>query len=128
MTAIGARLGFWVALTLIGAAAGGWLMWGQVQDARTRALAAEEQAVELGKRLEEISMRQAQTDASLAARRLQSGDLTSQLFRLRSDLNRMIRDDPASTKWASDCVPGAIADRMRLPADPRCIPAGIPAR
>lgn len=120
MSTMGARLGFWLALVLIGAGASGWIMWGQVSDARKRADGAEQQVIDLGKRLEEIAARQAQTDASLAARRRQSDALTQQLSQFRSDLDRLTRDDPEIQKWAGDCIPTAIAERMRLPADPRC--------
>lgn len=128
MTSLGARLGFWIALILIGVGAGGWFMLGQVQDARARAESAETRADELGKSLRELAARQALTDASLATRRRQSDALTAQLGRLRSDLEKVTRDDPASNEWAADCVPAAVADRLRLPADPNCDPAGIPAR
>jgi uncharacterized protein HemX len=120
MSTLGARLGFWLVLVLVGAGAAGWFMWGQVSDARSRAKTAEQQAADLGKRLEQIAARQAQTDASLAARRRQSDALTQQLSQFRSDLDRLTRDDPETSKWAADCVPSAAADRLRLPADPAC--------
>lgn len=120
MTTIGARFGFWLALVLIGAGASSWFMWGQVSDARKRAEGAEQQVIDLGKRLEEIAARQAQTDASLATRRRQSDALTQQLSQFRSDLDRLTRDDPETSKWSSDCIPAAAADRLRLPADPAC--------
>ena len=50
MSTLGTRFGFWLALVLIGAAAAGWVMWGQVSDARTRAENAEQQVIDLGKR------------------------------------------------------------------------------
>lgn len=122
MSTLGARLGFWLALVLIGAAAAGWFMWGQVSDARTRAENAEQQVIDLGKRLEAVMARQAQTDASLAARRRQSDVLTQQLSKFRSDLERLTRDDPETSKWSADCIPATAADRLRLPIDPACAP------
>ena len=120
MSALGARLGFWLALVLFGACAAGWVMWGQVSDARKRADGAEQQVTDLKKSIDELAKRQAQTDASLAARRRQSDALTAQLSRLRSDLDKVTRDDPESSAWAADCVPAAVADRLRLPIDPAC--------
>lgn len=122
MTTLGARAGFWVILILIGMGVGGWFMHGQVTDARARAETAEQQVINLGKRLEEIAARQAQTDASLATRRRQSDVLTTQLGQLRSDLRKVMTDDPKSNAWSDDCVPAAVADRLRLPADPTCDP------
>lgn len=120
LSALSARVGFWLALVAAGAAAGMWFMWGQVHDARQTAQAAQLRADELGKQLDELAKRQALTDATLATRRRHSNDLQTQLAGLRSDLEKVIRDDPQSSAWADECLPSAIADRMRAPADPRC--------
>lgn len=101
-------------------------MYGQVEDARKRAEEAEQKAIDLGKLLEEIEARQELTDASLATHRRQSDALKAQQLKLRSDLEKVMRDDPQSSAWAADCVPDAVADRMRLPVDPDC--SGSPAR
>lgn len=122
MTTLGARAGFWIILVLIGMGVGGWFMFGQVTDSRKRAETAEQQVIDLGKRLEEIAARQAQTDAILATRRRQSDALTTQLGQLRSDLQKVMTDDPKSNAWGADCVPSAVADRLRLPADSACSP------
>lgn len=117
----------WLALFAAGAASGGYLMYGQVQDARAAAEAARKEAKEangkaeeLGKSLASVLARQAQTDASLAARKRQEAALTAQLKELNSDLDRAFKDDPNSATWGADCVPAAVADRLRLPADPDC--------
>ncbi|MOA31847.1 hypothetical protein D3C78_1530260 [compost metagenome] len=108
---------------MLGILSGGWLMWGQISDARERAESAELRSIELGKQFEEMAARQAQTDASLATRRRQSDALSAQLGRLRSDLDRITRDDEKASVWAAGCLPGAVADRMRLPADQDCDPS-----
>ena len=115
-----ARIGFWLALVAAGALSGGYLMWGQVQDARYAAKAAEDQAVSLGKQLAEVMARQASTDALLAARKRSDNALTAQLKQLRSDLDKAFRHDPETAAWSDTCVPGVVADRLRLPADPDC--------
>lgn len=114
------RVGFWLALFAVGAASGGWLMWGQVQDARASAQAANDRAKELGKSLEALRASQVAVDALLADRKRQESVLASQLGRLRSDLDRVLSDDPKSSSWAAECVPVAVAQRLRLPVDPRC--------
>lgn len=117
----------WLALFAAGAGLGGYLMLGQVQDARAVAEAAKkdakeasDRAEELGKSLASVLARQAQTDASLAARKRQEAALQAQLKGLHSDLDRVLKDDPNSSVWGADCVPDAIASRLRLPADPDC--------
>ncbi|MNF89216.1 hypothetical protein D3C85_508330 [compost metagenome] len=119
----------WLAVFAAGAGAGGYLMHGQVKDARAAAEAAQAQAKEakgqaeeLGKSLDLVLARQAQTDASLAARKRQEVALTAQLKELNSDLDRAFKDDPTSSAWGADCVPDAVADRLRLPKDPDCAP------
>lgn len=130
MSALKALLGsywLWLAVFAAGAGAGGYVMYGQVQDARSSATAAQAQAKEakgqaeeLGKSLALVLVRQAQTDASLAARKRQEAILQAQLKGLNSDLDRAFKNDPTSTVWGADCVPVAVADRLRLPADPDC--------
>lgn len=117
----------WLAVFAAGVGSGGYVMYGQVQDARAAADAAQAQAKEangkaeeLGKSLALVLARQAQTDASLAARKRQEVILQSQLKGLNSELDRAFKDDPTSSSWGADCVPAAIADRLRLPADPDC--------
>lgn len=122
----------WLAVFAAGAGAGGYVMYGQVQDARAAAKAAQDQAreangkaEELGKSLASVLARQAQTDASLAARKRQEAALTAQLKELNSDLDRAFKNDPISAAWGADCVPDAVAKRLRLPSDPDCpTPAG----
>lgn len=120
----------WLAVFAAGAGAGGYVMHGQVKDARAAAEAAQAQAKEakgqaeeLGKSLDLVLARQAQTDASLAARKRQEVALTAQLKELNSDLDRALKDDPTSSAWGADCVPDAVADRLRLPKDPDCASA-----
>src|SRR5574341_678885 len=120
MNALGARLGFWIVLILLGAGAGGYVMWGQVQDARAAQKEAQARLLELGKQLSDLQARQSQTDATLATRRKQEANFLGQLSRLRSDLERVIEDDPEASAWGADCVPAAVAERLRLPADPHC--------
>lgn len=130
MSALKALLGsywLWLAVFAAGVGAGGYFMHGQVQDARAAAQAAQDQAKEangkaeeLGKSLDSMLARQAQTDASLAARKRQEAILQSQLKGLNSDLDRAFKNDPTSSVWGADCVPAAVADRLRLPADPDC--------
>lgn len=130
MSAMKALLGsywLWLAVFAAGAGAGGYLMYGQVQDARSAAKAAQDQAKEangkaeeLGKSLASVLARQAQTDASLAARKRQEVILLAQLKGLNSDLDRAFKNDPTSKAWGADCVPAAVADRLHLPADPDC--------
>lgn len=130
MSALKALLGsywLWLAVFAAGAGAGGYVMHGQVQDARAAAKAAQEQAKEangkaeeLGKSLDSMLARQAQTDASLAARKRQESILQAQLKGLNSDLDRVFKNDQTSYAWGADCVPPAVADRLRLPADPDC--------
>lgn len=117
----------WLAVFAAGVGAGGYVMHGQVQDARAAADAAQEQAKEangkaeeLGKSLDLMLARQAQTDASLAVRKRQEATLQAQLKGLNSELDRALKNDPTSSAWGADCVPSAIADRLRLPADPDC--------
>jgi uncharacterized protein HemX len=120
----------WLAVFATGVGAGGYVMYGQVQDARSSAEAAQAQAKEakghaeeLGKSLASVLARQAQTDASLAARKRQEAALSAQLNELNSDLDRAFKDDPTSSSWGADCVPDAVADRLRLPKDPDCASA-----
>lgn len=130
MSALKALLGsywLWLAVFAAGVGAGGYFMHGQVQDARAAAKAAQEQAKEangkaeeLGKSLDSMLARQAQTDASLAARKRQESILQAQLKGLNSDLDRVFKNDQTSSAWGADCVPPAVADRLRLPADPDC--------
>lgn len=130
MSALKTLLGsywLWLAVFAAGVGAGGYVMYGQVQDARSSASAAQAQAKEakgqaeeLGKSLALVLARQAQTDASLAARKRQEATLQAQLKSLNSDLDRAFKNDPTSTAWGADCVPDAVADRLRLPADPDC--------
>lgn len=118
---------FWLALFAAGVCVGGYIMHGQVMDARAAAEAAKkdakeasDKAEELGKSLDSVLARQAQTDASLAARKRQEAALQAQLKGLHSDLDRVLKDDPNSSVWGAGCVPDAIASRLRLPADPDC--------
>lgn len=130
MSALKALLGsywLWLAVFAAGVGAGGYVMYGQVQDARSAASAAQEQAREangradeLGKSLALVLARQAQTDASLAVRKRQEATLQAQLKSLNSDLDRAFKNDQKSTVWGADCVPDAVADRLHLPADPDC--------
>lgn len=130
MFALKAMLGshwLWLILFAAGAASGGYLMYGQVQDARSAADAAQAQAKEanakaeeLGKSLASVLARQAQTDASLAARKRQESILQAQLKGLNSNLDRVFKNDQTSSAWGADCVPDAVADRLRLPKDPDC--------
>lgn len=117
----------WLAVFAAGAGAGGYVMYGQVQDARAAAQLAQAQAKEangkaeeMGKSLASVLDRQAQTDASLAVRKRQEAALAAQLRELNSDLDRALKDDPTSFAWGADCVPPAVAQRLRLPADPDC--------
>lgn len=133
MSALKALLGsywLWLAVFAAGVGSGGYFMHGQVQDARAAAQAAQAQskeangkAEELGKSLDSMLARQAQTDASLAARKRQESILQAQLKGLNSDLDRAFKNDPTSSVWGADCVPPAVADRLRLPADPDCTSA-----
>lgn len=130
MSALKALLGsywLWLAVFAAGVGAGGYVMYGQVQDARSSASAAQAQAKEakvqaeeLGKSLALVLARQAQTDASLAVRKRQEATLQAQLKSLNSDLDRAFKNDQTSTSWGADCVPDAVADRLHLPADPDC--------
>lgn len=130
MSALKVLLGsywLWLAVFAAGAGAGGYVMHGQVQDARSAASAAQEQAREakgqadeLGKSLASVLARQEQTDASLAVRKRQEAILQAQLKGLNSELERAFKNDPTSSVWGADCVPAAVADRLRLPADPEC--------
>lgn len=117
MPTVGVTLAIAAALVFTGAAGGGYLMWGQVQDARAVAKDASERATNLGKQLDDLAKRQADTDALLAVRKRKDNELTAQLTKLRSDLNGALKDEPA---WSADCVPPAVADRLRLPLDPDC--------
>lgn len=136
MSALKVLLGsywLWLAVFAAGVGAGGYFMHGQVQDARaaaasaeTRAKEADEKAESLGKSLDSMLARLAQTDASLAVRKRQEAALSAQLKELNSDLDRAFKDDPTSVIWGADCVPSAVADRLRLPADPDC-PGARPA-
>ena len=117
MPALGVTLAIAAALVVSGAAGGGYMMWGQVQDAREVAREAKDKAENLGKQLDDLAKRQAATDALLALRKAKDNQLTAQLERLRSDLNGALKDEPA---WSADCVPSAVADRLRLPLDPDC--------
>lgn len=117
MSALGIKLALIAILFASGAAGGGYLMWGQVQDARAVAKQASERADDLGKQLDDLAKRQADTDALLAVRKRKDNELTAQLTKLRSDLNGALKDEPA---WSADCVPSAVADRLRLPLDPDC--------
>jgi len=117
----------WLALFAAGVGVGGYLMLGQVQDARSAADAAKKEAKEaydkadeLGKSLASVLARQAQTDASLAVRKRQEAALQAQLKGLHSDLDRVLKDDPNSSVWGAGCVPDAVASRLRLPTDPDC--------
>lgn len=117
----------WLAVFAAGVGVGGYFMHGQVKDARAAAEAAQAQAKEangkaeeLGKSLASVLARQAQTDASLAARKRQEATLQAQLKSLNSDLDRAFKNDQTSTVWGADCVPDAVADRLHLPADPDC--------
>lgn len=121
--------GHWLWLVLFGAGVGlgGYLMLGQVHDARAVAEAAKkdakeasDKADELGKSLALVLARQAQTDASLAARKRQGDALQTQLKGLHSDLDRVFADDQDSSVWAAGCVPDAVASKLRLPPDPDC--------
>lgn len=116
-TVIGWKAALFGAVLVIGFGSGIYFMWGQVSDARALAQAASEQAATLGKSLEDMVKRQAASDALLAIRKQKDNELSAQLTRLRSDLNGALNDEP---KWASDCIPGAIAERLHLPADPDC--------
>jgi uncharacterized protein HemX len=130
MSAVKALLGsywLWLAVFAAGVGAGGYVMYGQVQDARSAAQAAQAQAKEangkaeeLGKSLASVLARQAQTDASLAVRKRQEATLQAQLKSLNSDLDRAFKNDQTSTVWGADCVPDAVADRLHLPSDPDC--------
>ena len=130
MSALKTLLGsywLWLAVFAAGVGAGGYVMYGQVQDARSSASAAQAQAKEakgqaeeLGKSLASVLARQAQTDASLAARKRQEAILLAQLKGLNSDLDRAFKNDQPSSVWGADCVPDAVADRLHLPADPDC--------
>lgn len=127
MQTLGARLGFWLVLVMIGAASGGWIMWGQVQEARSAQAEAIAKLVTLGKQLEEVRAQQLRTDATLATRRSQDQRMIQELRELRSELDKAFDHDQESRDWADRCVPPAVAQRMQLPADHRCA-AGIPAR
>lgn len=116
-TVTGWKAALLAAILIIGFGAGIYVMWGQVQDARTTAREAKDKAVELGKSLEDLAKRQAASDALLAVRKRKDNELSQQLIKLRSDLDGALTDEP---KWAADCIPGAVADRLRLPADADC--------
>lgn len=122
-----ARLGFWIALVLVGLGAGVWLMAGWVEDARSAASAAERRALDLearlsgyAQRLEDLEARQAVTDETVGARAKEDEEMQAQLDELSRRLLGVIRNDPESSSWASGCVPRAVADSLRLPADPSC--------
>ena len=125
MPTLNARIGFWLALLVVGFGAGLWLMWGQVEDARARATAANAQALELGSRLEgfaktldDLQARQHQTDESLATRAQQDTTMQAQLSQLRADLKEVMTSDPESKEWGAVPVPGAVAERLWGPAKP----------
>lgn len=125
MPALSARFGFWLALLVAGFGAGLWLMWGQVEDARARAAAANAQALELGSRLEgyaktleQLQQRQQQTDESLATRAQQDTTMQAQLSQLRADLKEVMTSDPEAKEWGAVPVPGAVAERLWGPAKP----------
>lgn len=117
-TMIGWKAALIAAILVIGFGSGIYVMWGQVQDARSLAKEANQKAVDLGKSLEDLAKRQAASDALLAARKRKDNDLDRQLIKLRSDLDGALNDEPT---WSSDCIPGAVADKLRLPADPDCV-------
>ena len=128
-----ARLGFWIALVLVGLGAGVWLMAGRVEDAHSAAVAAERRALDLeaslsgyAQRIETIEARQAATDETVGARSKEDEVMQAQLFELNRRLLEAIRNDPESSSWASGCVPGAVAVSLRLPADPGCAVANLP--
>lgn len=117
-TVIGWKAALLATILVIGFGSGIYVMWGQVQDARTVAKEANQKATDLGKQLEDLAKRQAASDALLAVRKRKDNELSQQLIKLRSDLDGALTNEP---QWASDCIPGAVADRLRLPADPDCI-------
>jgi len=117
MSALGIKLALIAAFVVAGALGGGYFMWGQVQDARALAKEASQKAIDLGKSLEDLAKRQAASDVLLADRKRKDNALNQQLIKLRSDLDGALKDEPA---WSADCIPGAIADRLRLPADKDC--------
>lgn len=114
---IGWKAGLLAAILIAGFASGIYFMWGQVQDARASAQAANEKADTLGKLYEEQAKRQAASDALLAVRKRKDNELSQQLTKLRSDLDGALSNEP---KWAAGCIPSAVADRLRLPADADC--------
>lgn len=114
---IGWKAALLAAVLIMGFGSGIYVMWGQVQDARAVAQAASEQAAALGKQLEDLAKRQAASDALLVVRKRKDNELSQQLTKLRSDLDGALTSEP---KWAADCIPGAVADRLRLPADADC--------
>lgn len=121
MSSAGIKIAILLGLFMAGVAGGGYLMWGQVQDARAVARDANQKAVDLGKSLEDLVKRQAASDALLAVRKRKDNELSQQLIKLRSDLEGALTNEPA---WASDCIPRAVADKLRLPADPNCPDSG----
>lgn len=117
-TLIGWKAGLLAVILIAGFGSGIYVMWGQVQDARAAAQAAAEKADTLGKQLEDLAKRQAASDALLAVRKRKDNELSQQLIKLRSDLDGALTDEPT---WAAGCIPGAVADRLRLPTDPDCV-------
>lgn len=124
MPALGVRISIILVLLIAAFSGGGYLMWGQVQDARESAREANDKAVEVGKLLDETIKRQAALDALLAARKQSDSAMSAQLKKLRSDLEGVMKDDPESATWAPNCVPTAVAERLRLPPDKDCVQPG----
>jgi len=106
-------------LVIVALAGLSWLLWGQVSDARKRAETAESRVTELAGKLtgfqsaiDEISRRQSETEATVAARMAEDSDMQRQLSALRTDLNEVISNDPQSSAWADMPIPDALIGRM----------------
>ncbi|NYT68826.1 hypothetical protein [Pusillimonas noertemannii] len=96
-----------------------WLLWGQVSDARKRAETAETRVTELAgkltgfqKAIDEMSRRQSETEATVAARMAEDNDMQRQLSALRIDLNEVMNNDPQSSAWADMPIPDALIGRL----------------
>lgn len=92
----------------------------RVSDAKARAQTAEDRVEELAGRMvgfqsiiDDISRRQQETETMVSTRLEEDFNMQKQLSELRSDLNKVMTDDPETNAWADVHIPGALTDRLR---------------